>query len=50
MVECFEEDDAFAAEAAGEEDEDFAGCEGRAGFEGVCCFACLLVIAVSIGS
>lgn len=31
MVEDFEQDDAFAAETAGEEDEDCAGFEGGAG-------------------
>ncbi len=44
MVEGFEEDYAFAAEASGEEDEDFAWCEGGAGLEGVGGFAGLEVV------
>ena len=39
LVEDLDEDDAFAAESAGEEDEDFAGCEGCSGLVWVDRFA-----------
>ncbi len=39
LVENFEEDNALAAETAGEEDEDFAGGEGGAGLVGANGFA-----------
>lgn len=47
MREVFKEDDALAAEAAGEEDEDGAGLEREAGAGGVDGFADLCGRAIS---